>query len=403
MPKPLDKIRVIEVNRVAPGSFCTMLLADMGAEVIRIDMPEKDPAEAERRRSDPAESRRVLSNFLDRGKQSLTLNMKEPAAQRVFARLAKDADVVVEGFRPGVMARLGADYETLSELNPRLVYCSLSGFGQDGPYRDLPAHDLNYISLAGVLGLLSPKGTAPPIPLNLIADYAGATMHGVMGILLALFAREHTGKGQLVDVSYLDATVSLLSAVPSMWSFFETGRAPDGEGGVFSGEFAYYTSYRTKDDQWLSIGCMEPWLWHNLCDVIERPDLKDCAFDTRHFYDKAGANQESARRELGAVLATKTRDEWFALFSRADVCAGKINSVEEVFRDPQVLHRQMLVEREHPVAGTIRQPGVAVKLSDTPGEVPGYPPFRGEHSDELLASLGYSPAEISDLREKGAV
>lgn len=402
MAGPLEGIRVIEVNRVVPGTYCTMMLADMGADVIRIDMPSKDPAGEKAKLEDPESARRVLSHFVDRNKRSLTLNLKEAEGQAALQRLADTADVLVEGFRPGVMKRLGADYETLSARNPRLVYCSLSGFGQDGPYRDVPAHDLNYISLAGILGLLGKKDEVPPIPLNLVGDYAGATMHGVIGVLFALFGRERSGEGQHVDVSYLDSSIALLAAAPNMWEFFENGKAPTGDG-MFSADFAYYTSYPTKDGQWLSIGCVEPWLWHNFCDAVERPDLKDCSFTRDHFYEPGGKTQEHARKEVAAIIETRTRDEWFDFLTRADVCVGKIYAVEEVFKDPQVLHREMLLEHEHPVAGTIRQPGLPVKLSKTPGSVRSLPPYPGEHTEELLGSLGYSESEFKDLREKGIV
>ncbi len=172
---------------------------------------------------------------------------------------------------------------------------------------------------------------------------------------------------------------------------------------MFSADFAYYTSYKTKDDRWLSIGCIEPWLWNNFCDAVERPDLKDCAFIRDHFYEEGGTTQDEARREVADIIKTRTRDEWWEFLTRADVCVGKVYAVEEVFQDPQVVHRKMILEHEHPVAGTIRQPGVPVKLSKTPGEVRSLPPYHGEHTEELLDSLGYSSAEFKDLREKGIV
>ena len=198
---PLAGLRVVELAGIGPGPFAAMMLADMGAEVLKIDSP--DP-----HRPDGDEwARRTIHAFTNRNKRSLTLDMKKPEGQAIFRKLAAGADVIVEGFRPGVMKRLGADYETVRALNPRVVYCSLSGFGQDGPYRNSPAHDMNYLSLAGVLGLIGEPDRKPVIPLNLVADYAGASLHGALGIMLALFARERTGRGQHVDVSYLDTTV----------------------------------------------------------------------------------------------------------------------------------------------------------------------------------------------------
>ena len=194
MASPLDGIRVLELIRVAPGAFCTMMLADMGADVVKIETPNVEDPYEPRSGDEQREAQRAAFRFVDRNKKSVAINLKEAEGQKIFQRLAAEADVVVEGFRPGVMKRLGGDYETLARLNPRLVYCSLSGFGQTGPYRDLPGHDINYLSIAGVLGLIGEKGRPPAIPLNLVADYAGASMHGIAGILLALFARERSGR-----------------------------------------------------------------------------------------------------------------------------------------------------------------------------------------------------------------
>src|SRR5438094_5783988 len=226
MPGALDGIKILELTRVGPGAFCTMMLADMGAEVLKIEPPPSGRLAGSGASPGPDEARKLATSFTNRNKKSLTLNLKDPAGQAVLQDLAKGFDVLVEGFRPGVMKRLGGDYETLSKLNPRLVYCSLSGFGQDGPYRDYPAHDLNYLSLAGVANLIGQPGRKPVIPLNLVADYAGAGMHGALGIVLALYARERTGRGQHVDVAYLDTSVSLLAATPNMRFFFSDGLAP---------------------------------------------------------------------------------------------------------------------------------------------------------------------------------
>src|SRR5256885_13335427 len=216
----LDGIRILELARVAPAELPAMMLADMGAEVLKIETPEPGRATSDEW------VRRTIHTFVNRNKRSMTLNMKSPEGQAVFRKLAATADVLVEGCRPGVMKRLGADYETLHQLNPRLVYCSLSGFGQDGPYRDYPAHDMNYLSLAGVLNLIGEPDRKPVIPLNLVADYAGASLHGAPGIMLALFARERTGRGQHVDVSPLGTTVSLPAGTPNMRFFFRARLAP---------------------------------------------------------------------------------------------------------------------------------------------------------------------------------
>jgi len=393
----LDGIRVLELARVPPAEMPGMMLADMGADVLKIETPEPD------RPRDPEWDRRTAFAFVNRNKRSMTLNLKAPEGQAIFRRLATSADVVVEGFRPGVMARLGADYETLRTLNPRLVYCSLSGFGQDGPSRSYPAHDLNYISLAGVLGLIGERDRKPAIPLNLIADYAGASLHGALGIVLALFARERTGRGQHVDIAYLDTTIALLAATPNMRFFFSDGIAPRRGEGFLGGSYPYYAIYETRDGKLLTIACTEPWLWENFCRAIGRPDLTRFARRPDQFVRAANAEEEAARREIETIIRTRDRDEWYDLLVKADVCVGKVYDVDEVVRDPQVTHRQMIVEAQHPVLGKTRQFGIAIKLSDTPGTVRSAAPLPGQHTDSVLAELGVPPAEIAALRGKGVI
>src|SRR5437773_2547868 len=347
--------------------------------------------------------RRTIHAFTNRNKRSMTLNMKAGDGQAIFRKLAAGADVIVEGFRPGVMTRLGADYATLSRLNPRLVYCSLSGFGQDGPYRDYPAHDMNYLSLAGVLGLIGEPGRKPVIPLNLVADYAGAGMHGALGIVLALFARERTGRGQHVDVAYLDTSVSLLAATPNLRFFFSDGLAPRRGEGFLGGSYPYYAIYETRDGKLLTIGCTEPWLWENFCKAIGRPAFARFARKPDQFVRAADAEEEATRREIEAIIKTRDRDEWFALLTKADVCVGKVYDVEEMVRDPQVNHRRMIVDVEHPKHGRVRQVGVAIKLSDTPGTIRSAAPLPSEHTEDVLKDLGLSAADIGRLRDTGVI
>ena len=393
----LDGIKILELARVPPAEMPGMMFADMGADVLKIETP--DP----RRDASLEAQRREAFAFVNRNKRSLSLNLKAPEGQAIFRKLAAGADVIVEGFRPGVMKRLGADYETIRALNPRLVYCSLSGFGQDGPYRDYPAHDMNYLSLAGVLGLIGEADRKPAIPLNLVADYAGASLHGALGIMLALFARERTGRGQHVDVAYLDTTVSLLAATPNMRFFFSDGKAPRRGQGFLSGTYPYYAIYATRDGKLLTIGCTEPWLWENFCRAIGRPDFARFARKPDQFVRAANAEEDAARREIEALIRTRDRDEWYDLLVKADVCVGKVYDVEEMVTDPQVLHRRMIVEVEHPKHGTIREVGVAIKLSETPGSVRSAAPAPGEHTDEVLEGLGMRPQEIAELRTKGVI
>ena len=393
----LDGVKILELARVPPAELPGMLLADVGADVLKIETPEPDRPQGEEW------VRRTIHTFTNRNKRSMTLNMKSPEGQALFRKLAATADVIVEGFRPGVMKRLGADYEAIAKLNPRVVYCSLSGFCQDGPYARYPAHDMNYLSLAGVLGLIGEADRKPAIPLNLVADYAGASMHGALGIVLALFARERTGRGQHVDVAYLDTSVSLLAATPNMRFFFSDGLAPRRGEGFLGGSYPYYAIYETRDGKLLTIGCTEPWLWNNFCRAIGRPDLERFARTADQFVRAANAEEDAARREIEAIIKTRDRDEWYELLVRADVCVGKVYDVEEMVRDPQLNHRQMIVDVQHPTQGRVRQVGIAIKLSDTPGTIRSAAPMPNEHTEAVLGELGLPAAEIARLRAKGII
>jgi crotonobetainyl-CoA:carnitine CoA-transferase CaiB-like acyl-CoA transferase len=392
----LDGIKVLELARVPPAELPGMFFADMGADVLKIETPPDRPEEDEWRR-------RAAHAYVNRNKRSLALNMKAPEGQAIFRRLAVAADVIVEGFRPGVMARLGADYETIRAINPRIVYCSLSGFGQNGPYRDYPAHDANYLSLAGVLGLIGEADRKPVFPLNLVADYGGASLHGALGVMLALFARERTGRGQHVDVAYLDTTLGLLAATPNMRFFFSDGIAPRRGAGFLGGSYPYYAVYETKDGKYLTIGCTEPWLWENFCKAIGRPDFVRFARKPDQFVRAANEEEMRAREEIQAIIRTRTRDEWFDFLVKADVCVGKVYDPEEVPLDPQVQARDMVVEVEHPRWGKVKEFGVPIKLSETPGAVRSAAPFTGEHTDAVLSELGMSAEEIRTLRERKVV
>src|SRR5213596_3267369 len=393
----LDGITVLEVARVPPAEMPGMFLADMGADVLKIETPGLDHTD------DPDAQRRAAFAFVNRNKRSMALNMKAPEGQEIFRRLATNADVIVEGFRPGVMQRLGADYETIRALNARIVYCSLSGFGQSGPAAGYPAHDLNYLSLAAVSFLKKESERKPAIPLNLVADYAGASLHGALGIVLALFARERTGRGQHVDVSYLDTTISLLAATPNMRFFFSDGVAPKRGEGFLGGSYPYYAIYETRDNKLLTIACTEPWLWENFCKAIDRPDFVKFARQHDQFVRAANAEEVRCREEIEAIIRTRTRDEWYDFLVKADVCVGKVYDPDEMVRDPQVQARDMVVEIHHPRHGKVRQFGIAIKLSDTPGTLRSAAPLPSEHTEDVLKDLGLSAADIGRLRDTGVI
>jgi crotonobetainyl-CoA:carnitine CoA-transferase CaiB-like acyl-CoA transferase len=393
---------VLELTRVSPGSFCTMILADMGADVLKIETPPALSPESGSGMSARTE-RQAAFSYVNRNKRSLGLNLKASEGQAILHQLAAGADVLVEGFRPGVMQRLNADYTTLSRLNPRLVYCSLSGFGQDGPYRDRPAHDLNYLAISGVLNLIGEVGRAPAIPLNIIADYGGAAMHGVVGILLALFARHRTGRGQHVDIAYLDATLSLLAATPLLANAFADGVMPQRGHGPYTGLYAFYTTYETQDGRRLSVGCSEPWLWDNLCKALGRPDLARHYRRIEHLTRAPTPEEASVRAQLQALFLQRTRDDWLAYLADKNVCIGPVNTAAEVFADPQVQHRQMLLTHRTADGEMVQQAGIALKLSDTPGSVRHLGPHLGQHTDEVLSALGYGQDDRERLRAQGTV
>ena len=394
MTDALQDTTILEVSATNPGSFCTMMLACMGAEVLKIEALDA----GER-------GRRGVSAYLDRNKKSLGLDLSSAAGQEVLHKLAGSADVLVESFRPGAMQRLNADYPTLSRINPRLVYCSLSGYGQTGPYRDLPGSDITYLAMSGVLGLIGEAARPPAIPLDLIADYGGAAMHGVVGILLALYARDNSGRGQHVDVSHLDATLSMLAASPLMVPFFDGGVTPRRGQGPYSGRYAFYTTYETQDGKRLSVGSSEPWLWKNLCEALGRPDLSKYSRGPEHLTRGPTPEETQVRDELQAVFRQRSRDDWLAYLADKNVCVSAVNSLPEVFEDPQVQHRNMLVEHEGPDGEGRhgRQVGMGIKLSDTPGRVRRPAPLPGQHTGEILSGLGYGESSLKSLREQHVV
>lgn len=398
----LEGIKVLDFCRNAPGMFATMILADLGADVLMVERPMDETRAAYERivagiESPEDERRHASFNALQRNKRSLALNLKEPESQEVFRRLAADADVVVEGFRPGVVDRLGVGYQQVSQINPRAVYCSVSGYGQTGPYSQMAGHDINYISFAGALGLIgeSPDGK-PVIPLNLIADYAGGGLCGAVGIMAALMAREKTGQGQYVDIAMTEGVLYMLcGAIADALS--QGYVAKRGETRLNGGS-PYYNVYRTSDDRYFSIAAIEPWFWENLCRSIGRDDLVP--------YQSAG---EEKRAEIAATLEgvflTKSRDEWFEVLKDANISVGKVYDLEEALSDPQALERGMVVELEAPgiPEGRVKQPGIPFHLSETPGEVRHPGSVTGQHTAEVLAELGYTGIQIDGLLARGVV
>ncbi len=383
---PLDDVRILDLSRLAPGPFCTMLLGDLGADVLLIEPPPDSRAGQMVVGDDP-------HNALGRNKRSIILNLRDDEARGVFYRLVESADVVLEGFRPGVVQRLGVDYETLREKNPRLVYCSLSGYGQTGPYAEMVGHDINYISIGGALGMIGWPGQPPAIPMNIIADFAAGGLHSAYAILAALHARERTGSGQHLDMAMSDGVLYLLADAISRT--IGSGKAPEAGRFILNGSAPNYNVYQCSDGGWISVGSLEPHFWANLCRVLGREDFIPHEFDS--------AKREEIFAHFREQFKTKTRDEWFELMKETDICVAPVYALDEALDDPHNQARGMVVEVEHPEAGRVRQVGIGTKLSETPGAVRSPAPSPGQHTDDVLASLGFDAAAIGALRERGAV
>ena len=392
----LQGIRVLDLSRLAPGPYCTMLLGDMGADILLVEAPPEfvtrtgTPAP---RPDDEATQRRRAYNALGRNKRSIVINLREDEGREVFYKLCEDADVVLEGFRPGVVDRLGVDYETVSKINPRIVYCSLSGYGQTGPYRDIVGHDINYISIGGALGLIGRPGQAPAIPQNVIADFAGGGLMAAFSITSALLARERTGRGQFVDIAMSDGVLYLLASAAS--GVLAGGDAPQRGEETLSGASPHYDTYECADGKWLSLGSLEPHFWAALCEVVGREDFKELEYDkSRH---------SEIREHFERTFRTKTRDEWFAKLKTIDICVAPVYALDEALEDPHNVARNMVVAIDDPQLGTINQIGIGPKFSETPGEVKSIAPQPGADTNDVLASAGFAGAAIEELRASGVV
>jgi crotonobetainyl-CoA:carnitine CoA-transferase CaiB-like acyl-CoA transferase len=382
---PLDGITVLDLTRLLPGAVATMMLGDFGARVIKIEEPGiGDPARHSR-----AGIKQPGAYFLatNRNKRSIAINLKQVEGREIFLKLVRTADVVVEGFRPGVMGRLGIGYEILKQINPRLIYCAITGYGQEGPYREKAGHDINYISIAGLLGMNGMRSGPPVIPGVQIADLAGGGLHAVIGILLGLEARHLTGEGQMVDVSMMDGSLAMMYVPFAAYLANDTQPQRGAEG--LTGRYACYHIYETKDGRFLSLGALESKFWENACRVLGRED-----FIELHFSD---GRQEEMIDALAEIFRGKNADEWFTEFEGVDTCIMLVKDIAEMVDDPQVRHRGLIAEIDDPVAGKLKQIAPTLKLSSTPGELRSPPPRLGQHTHEILASLGYTDEFIEQM------
>jgi alpha-methylacyl-CoA racemase len=383
---PLDGFLILDLTRLLPGAYCTLLLADLGADVVKVEEQGRgDPL----RDAPPTRDGVGAAHLaLDRGKRSIALDLKAPHGPDVLRRLAARARAVVESFRPGVADRLGVGYEALSEENPRLVYCALTGYGQDGPYRDRPGHDVDYTALAGLLEPTGPPDGPPAIPAVQVADLAGG-MGAAVGILACLLEAERTGRGRFVDMAMLDAAASW-AALPWSW-YLATGTSPARGKWFLTGALACYRVYRTRDGRYLAVGALEPKFWQVLCEVLGVPEFVELQFDPDR--------QEALASRLEEIFLARPREHWVTALEGLEACVAPVNNVAEAVGDPQLVHRGMVAE----AGGRVVGPGPLVKLGGRKQEPLAAAPRLGQHTDEVLATAGFTPAEVADLRRQGVV
>jgi crotonobetainyl-CoA:carnitine CoA-transferase CaiB-like acyl-CoA transferase len=393
---PLDGVRVLDLSRLLPGGFCSLLLADFGADVLKVEdtglgdyirwaTPYYEGVE------DSAKSALFLA--LNRGKRSLRLNLKSADGREVLLRAVRESDVVLESFRPGVLDRLGVGYEAMREVNPAIVYCAITGYGQDGPNRDRSGHDMNYLGLVGLLGLTGDAGGPPVQAAGQIADLGGGALMAAFGILAALRERDRSGEGQLVDVSMADGALAWLALVAARGLAEDV--APRRGELELAGALVCYRPYECADG-WVTLAALEPKFWQAWCRGVGREDLIEQQFS------RPGSD---THRAVEAIFAARTREQWRAFASEHDCCLEPVLELDEALDSELVRAREMVVELDQPGAQRpVRLLGVPVKLSRTPGDpnrAPG--PGLGEHTREVLAALGYDEQQVAALLESGAV
>ncbi len=383
MAMALEGIRIMTVEEKLPVTYCSMLLGDLGADVIIIERPGV---------GNPA---RVLPHFLEitnRNKRSITVNLQSDGGKEVCHRLAKNCDVLIECMRPGVVKRLGITYDAIRSINPQIVYCSVSGYGQEGPYSNWPAHDLGYQGITGMLNLSPRDPQGVPLPSGVTIADLSAGMFAAIDILSALFARDRQGFGQYIDVSMTDGLVSWQSVpLGQYFAGMHRGRGQTGGEPAF-GVFA------TKDDRYLTLSIAhEDYFWRNLCHALDKAELADITREQR------GQRREELRAVLKKVLLTKTRDEWVGLLTEANVPCAPVLGLEEVVSDPHLRHRGMFVEVTNASGEKVMQVAHPAKFSQTQPQIRRLPPALGEHTQEILGWLGYTTEEIERLRQKGNI
>lgn len=367
-----------------------MLLADLGAEVVRVEAPHRPDIIRAMPPFTAATS--AWHGLLNRSKRSLALDLKQPGAVEIVKRLVQTYDIVLEQFRPGVMARLGIGYETLRQVNPSLIYCALTGYGQTGPYKDRAGHDINYLALAGIMSHSGRREAGPP-PLGIqVADVGAGSLGAVAGILAAVIHRYQTGEGQLVDISMFDGAVAWNSLAAS--HYLVGGQDPEQESTLLNGG-TFYDFYRTADDRYLAVGCLEPKFWAGFCQAVGRPDLAG------HRLEAGLETQQRVKGELQTIMASRSLEEWLAIFAKVDVCVEPVLTTSEMIDHPQTQARRLIVEVPGEDGAGQRQVASPFKFSATPPVYKHTGPALGQHTREVLEEIGYTGEEISQLQAAG--
>ncbi len=386
--KPLNGIKVIDLSRLWPGPICTLHLADMGAEVIKIEDKER----GDYSRSVPPLKKINSSFFLavNRNKRSITLDLTKKEGKEIFLNLSETADVIVESFRPGVVHKLGIDYETVKKENPKVVYCSITGYGQTGPYSNKAGHDLNFCSYAGVLDNSAQEKKIPSIPQFQIADIVGGSLNAAMGILAALIYQKTTGQGQYIDVSIFDGTLAhCITALSSLECSNNNLSIND----MLTGKLPCYNIYETADKRFMAIAVLEFKFWKRFCEALGKEDLIT-------EYLKTGEVATKTHEELSAIFKTKTLSEWIEHFKDIDCCVSPVLTMEEAIKNEQAKSRNIVFTKEHSIEGSVTQFNLPLKFSNFQFEIERNAPMHGQHTEEILTDLGYSQDKIKDLKAK---
>jgi len=390
MAGPLKGLKILDFTTLLPGPYATMTLADLGAEVLRVVSVSRPDVVDFMPPSLPGMNLSCATAWLGRGKRCMALNLKAPRAGEIFRRLMADYDILIEQFRPGVMAKLSLDYETLKAANPGLIYCSLTGYGQTGPLKDRAGHDINYLARSGIMSYSGRKTSGPCLTGIQIADVASGSNNAVIGILAAVIHRQRTGEGQHVDVSMTDGVVAFNAL--SGAAFLVDGTEYRREEGFLNGG-SLYDFYETKDGQYLSFGGLEPQFFAAFCETIGRPDLIPGSV--------VPPELPRVKEEVREALKTKTRDEWMALFAKVDACVEPVLALGEALADPHVSARGLVVEVDLPGGGKVQQLGHPIRYSATPPEYRSAGCTAGTHTREVLRELGYTDAEIEKFEKTG--